>query len=691
MTAPPVLAEAVVRARDGRSVADWVPGGPEPAKAFVADPQRLHRAMALLDGFGLVVLGSGRCTVRFCGSAQDVHTAFAVTLVPGSGPDGPVWQVGSTPGKSSFDVVADGPFGSLLHRVHLRPAATPRARRPGEWELFVAEGGVVEDVHRDDFVLGETFATLVHSRHTPAGGPVPLYQPHPNGFPPANAAAALTQTRAAFADLVAPTGGRPETVLFRQVAARQQTGEVTAVIVETDADPGLENAFRGLLPDRDTAVPLTVTGVGDPLGYVHLRHFPEGIDQLWVVPFLEEMLPAWESAVAARMAFERTFPGSTASDDEERRRTFGVLHRAFAAFVKTTSPMLALPRQPDPWAGIPTLLDRIERAPTMLDAANLTDDGRGVWARLVDDWSNLRRWMEAGRTRFQAVARHARTSSQTHATMTAFAFLAVTTRLVPVEMRQVREAFTTGMRLRREDGNKDVRTVVSCSFGQPATQGLGSAAIGVDLGEMALIPPAERDRLVRVFPSGNADDTDVPDTIAAYAADRSHNVLVVGGCSPAGDHWEPCPRTHGYAITLPGVSTPVTLPHVCATTKATTGGSVLFPHPDVGRWWTGSGASLAVPIVAATCALVWRMCPGLPGDEVVAAVVAGADTLNRGSFTPGIRSAADFTITPGSESAAVNPARAALLAPALVAAAEAVGRRLSADPPQYLLPVRTTR
>ncbi|MGE3286306.1 MAG: S8 family serine peptidase [Pseudonocardia sp.] len=674
---PPVLAEAVVRARDGRSAADWVPGGAEPARAFVADPDRLHRAMTMLEDLGLTVTGAGRATLSFHGPAEVVTAAFGVPLTAAPAPDGPEWRTGS--GATSFDVAA-GPLDGVLHRVHLRAPAGPRARRAGVWELFTSD---VEDIH-DDFLVGETFATLVRDRHRPAGPPDPVHQPHPAGFPPTRAAEALAQTRAAFAGPVDPASTRPESVVCRQVVAGQHPGTVAAVVVETDAGPRLRDTFRSLLLDQRGRVPLRVTGTRDPVGDINVRHFADVRDSVWVTEFRAKVKPAWREVVRARMALTAALG---APDTGARRAGFDALRDRFGAFVTAAAPLGTAMGLAAPWVRVDPVLDRIDGETDLLTAAVPAGPAPAAWGDLVDVLAAVRRWVDDRTAHYVAAERQARIESQEHAAMTASAFLAVTRRHVPVELHQVRDPFATGLRIRPPTG---VRTVVSCSFGQSAKDGFDSPTVRTDLWELAACPAAERERLVRVYPSGNDEGTAVPDTIAAHAADRSHNVLVVGGCAPVGDHWEACPATHGYTITLPGAA-PVTLPHVCATTKAATGGSVLFPHPDVQRWWTGSGSSLAVPIVAAVCALVWGYHPGLPGDEIVAAVVEGADTVTAGSFTPTVASGAGYQITPGSQSAAVNPARPVLLAPAISAAARAVARRLSAQPPQHLLTVVTAR
>ena len=88
-----VSATAIVKARDGSSIADWDESSGIPADHYLADPDRIKAAMRAVEDAGLTAGPVGDCTVSFSGTADQVSALFG-TALDTTRPDSPAWAGG---------------------------------------------------------------------------------------------------------------------------------------------------------------------------------------------------------------------------------------------------------------------------------------------------------------------------------------------------------------------------------------------------------------------------------------------------------------------------------------------------------------------------------------------------------------------------------------------------------------------
>ncbi len=88
-----VSATAIVKARDGSSIADWDESSGVPADHYLADPDRIKAAMRAVEDAGLTAGPVGDCTVSFSGTADQVSALFG-TALDTTRPDSPAWAGG---------------------------------------------------------------------------------------------------------------------------------------------------------------------------------------------------------------------------------------------------------------------------------------------------------------------------------------------------------------------------------------------------------------------------------------------------------------------------------------------------------------------------------------------------------------------------------------------------------------------
>lgn len=660
VTFPAVRAEAVVRSRDGRSVLDWDEDGTEPVKAYTADPIRVHTAVTTLEGHGFTVDGVDAVTVRFRGPAEAYSAVFAVVL---DGPtDSSSWQVA---GASYFDVAASTPLGGVLHRVLLTAPPTPLVQPIGE-PAFPA-------VRPLDLLLGEIGESL--------GAEVPQRFERGEALP--GAAAVLGATR----DSLERWASDP---LRRALGAHIATvrtdpsRRVTTFIAEPAVDAGIPEAFARLWPNRqerdarralrfevdrpvsrfdDDDVFLDQAAWRSGTTDAHVRRAAHTIAMADLV--LRKIVPAWRHVrrdLAAVVVARPTYGSWT-----------GLRQELLALMVLAGTLTEGTPEDEDsPITRVTTLVEQLDQDTTV-------DDARRLWAALARAVGGFASWLGVQHHHFRTAYSRAAARRNRHATMVSYDYLAVTLGALDARLHQDYELFWKGI-VRPE------RWVFSYSAGKRCDVDLADSRWQRRWARAEL---TVRPSVLHVMAAGNRipDAGDWPQHSAVFAADLD-NALVVGGCEPVGDRWRASDATHGYTVRLPGSLTArqvdLTIPHVCATTRGTYGGSVVFPRTPADpsstaalEWDAGGGSSQATPIVAAACALVWSAFPQLSPKQVKAAVLAGAADLEGGAFHIPAHGAAG--IDPLSNPAARNTgARRVVLRGALVEAARGYAATLGA-------------
>jgi hypothetical protein len=294
-------------------------------------------------------------------------------------------------------------------------------------------------------------------------------------------------------------------------------------------------------------------------------------------------------------------------------------------------------------AGVTTLeLGLLRQAVTAflaaLDAGPVTPSDQ-LWFTTRVWLNHLHLWLLQERRYLDAAIVMVRTSLRAHASMASSAFLAVTLDMVPVELREAYQAYEA---MWSNDLTDDGPMVVSGSLTRPLDEDFSAAVAELErirLGSLS----GDAARRLYVLAAGNEGASPGPqyNMHLAYTTAAIKTVITVGGCVPDAGRWTACEWTHGYdaSVSIDGEPTDFVLPHVCATTMGGAGGGVLHPTtPDRPsddaelRWKIGSGSSLATPIVAAVCTLVWSAFPAFTAEMVQAAVLRGARRLDGGTF-----------------------------------------------------------
>lgn len=694
--APRVLATAVVRARDGRSVLDRAPA--EPAKAFVADPDRLHRAVATLQESGITVDGVDRVTISCRGPASAFESAFAIRLTYDTGPAGadpPAWRVG---GATRFDVAATTPFGGLLHQVLLRAPAEPQGPVSFPVERAPVAPGTPTDLLLGE--LGESFGEGLPARlarHEPLDLDDPV--------------AAARRTRRSLADWeddLDRTGLVEHIGRIRALHDRDDPPRPETVLLEFGAQSGMAEEFRRLRG----------SGALPPLGVSATTRWQDAPD--WAYLWPDPPTLRWARLVRDARGVIDEF--ADALDELVERRERGAaadsVFRALSALhaaVEDLAPLAAQMHADHPvgtWDGtqVRAAADLVEAAlrPRTADpAAPLPEDLPEVIARC----RTVGAWLGEQDAAHRLACDTVLLPHLWHSSMVVQAFLAVGLDAVGARLRTDVEpysqlwcqrptvtgaplvvSFSVGASLAEGFTLAQARTIFD--FRVRASPG-GSRTLYVLAAGNAPPPPAvpPAGAPVPTGPTGPTGPTlplDVPHHAVGYTAAAFDNVLTVGGWRPTATGWAACERTHGYAASFTDAAgnalltdeagRPVTfaVPHLCSVTEGSTGGAVLHTHadpedrPGLSGWLRGAGSSLAVPTVAALCALVWSAFPSLTAAELAAAVLGGTEQITDGQFHRP-QDKADG-LTPGSHQAAQNPgARRAVLRKVLSRARDASG------------------
>lgn len=640
MTPPPivpptVLATAFVRSRDGRSILDRDPHGREPVKAYAADPERLHRAVTALGDLGITVDTVDLMTISCRGPAPVFESAFAIRLVYDSGPGGagsPAWRVAGTTG---FDVGSATAFGSLLHRVVLRSPAAPATQ--AVW-FPVEPASVATTTPRDLLLgeLGETFGTGLPPRH--ARGEV---------LDLADRDAATRRTATSlknWADNLDRDG--LATHIERMRALQESDGRPRhprpkAVISEFAA---LEKMIDGFAQLR---------GAGPPP--LHVTPSTTAEDDVLEWRFAWPDQKAFDLARRRREAKPTIDEVAESLEDCETRAGSGELTagmaeamrpalRALGSAVREIVTVVAGLHDNGPLDGwdkpdVQAVVDLIEAmVPTNEDMPRPVT--REALQDVFDRLAWILRWCSAHSSALADDSRTALEEAYRHATMVGSVFLAVTLDVVEVTLLASVDPVETFWTPPAEVGKGPL--VISGSVSGTLPDGFAGKEVSEMYLSSARLSPAGSNRLY-VLAAGNRPrpgDPDGPSVAVLYTADTFTNVLTVGGCSPGPSGWVACERTHGYAVkpTVAGAAGPFSLPHVCSVAEGNAGGGVLYPEtvpPARGRppvWLRGGGTSVATPIVAALCALVWSAFPSLTAGEVRTAVLAGTDKIDKESF-----------------------------------------------------------
>lgn len=685
---PEVLAQAVVRARDGRSVLHRSSRPTEPAKVFLADPERLLRAVALLEDGGLVVEGVDRVSVYFRGTAGSVQAVFGVALVhadaPGAITGAPQWRRAGAAGDTVFDVDPGTALGGALHRVVLLPPAAPAATN------FVEMFATGRQMSTKDFMIGEA--------------PFTLKEDLPAGRSPTVAtddATALAMTRKATTTWdQSPSRDKIRTLVDANRTAGKKA--VQTVIAEQAFHPQTKNGFQELrsAPDTHRSALAVEIENASPSPVVASGRYSDATTESWARRFDVDgdIATAWVLYHEAHEALDSAVRAGrpAAGPDNWFERGYTAVHAAVERVIDLTSDL------PDPVTAGPVEWDAAarQRLTLTLDTivAHLAGGRPGpaakLWGQLVEPLGKLaafRRWFIGRLNEYRRLRDLALADARRHATMVSYAFLAVALDRPTVELRNT---------LRAKDytwaadppGSDAVRTVVSCSLGRSATNGLGAPGVEIQRVSRLADLSGVADRVLYVLAVGNRSsrpELNVPDTQCTLAG--TPNVLIVGGCRPdaAGRVWVRNEETHGYAatVTVDGTDRPFTVPDVCAPTEGATDGALLFPdtpeHPErdeVLRWWRGNGCSLSTPLVAAVCSLVWAVYPDLDAAQVKAAVLAGTLPLGGGPFhVPAARGSDRFGPVPPTSPGDPGPGRV-VLALALAKAGPKLAPVLQDDP-----------
>lgn len=620
MIAAPVLAEGIVRSRDGRSILDRDPGDTGPAKAFAADPDRLHTAVTVLEALGLTVDGVDTVAVVFRGTREAFTAAFGVQL-DGTGP---LWALAG--GGAEFDVAPASRLGGVLHTVAFRTPTSPLVRKPAIRELFPAAGTPAEVLPRD-LLLGEVAESLRVGLPTRFQAATSL---------PDTAVGVLTETRRTMQGWAADDLSRE---LRTYIASFPPKSAVHADIVELAAHDGIAAAFG------HAAGAVVVPRLG--LQPLHARTNLLRGDVDWAVGEEVQRVTALvllsydtlQVAINTASGHFAAVAESLPAEDrpsEELKAAWTPMHTALDALQELTTTV-----RTSRYSGT---FDDFAPADATVLAALVAGMAAELASGTVDSVSErastigghlgtLHDWMTEQQSWFFDVLERAEQVENRHATMVSLAFLAVAMDATQVTVHRVGDP---GFRFWRAPVAIGDRRVRSASFGRCRPKGFTRTEVDA-LRTAALARP----EVLHVVGVGNYarpgdPSPDAPSLDAVAAADLA-NVLVVGGCAPGPAGWVPNDETHGYRIGRPLLPV-VTVPHICATTMNRDGGAVVFPDPADSsttpdyRWWTGSGSSLSTPIVAAACALVWGACPQLTAAEVKDVVLAGAEQLGAGAF-----------------------------------------------------------
>lgn len=668
MTAPTVLADAIVRSRDGRSILDRDEHGTEPAKAFAADPDRLRAAVRALEDAGLTVDGINPVTITFHGPPDAFVTAFAVRPVDGSvrGAAVPGWTVA---GAASFDVAAEGSLGGTLHRVLLLPPSVARATRlAGMQEVTFGRGPAVPEVA--DLVLGELGPTV---------GETFPHRMVRTSFPGRDAASTLTVTRDALREWLADPlrlGVRTHIAQRRRSGARGM--RVRAVISETRVAATLGDVWsrvrEGLppLPDRTWTPRVRAAGSPPDFATALIPEYVRAQAYTWLATTCTDI----DHHVGRFRLLVEHWADQPYDDRDDLLagqwatvgRRAGELRDWIAEQEATGSLLRELPAvDPDTWSQ--AALDGVGAA--LVPDVGVAAEHLNVGIELA---ATVRSWSAWAADRGQALRAEIVDNETQHASMVVQAFLAVAGELVDLDVIVGRGSGLAADPLRFAPGIHTVYSVSEGCYGRPTADLIDATRRCREVWSA----PGSR-RVLDVQATGNDqrafDEPDLPDLTGSLLANVD-NAVVVGGCTPRNGRWVVSASTHGYVVGGTG-GADVPVPHVCATTKGDSGGGLVFPHLPTGsapgaelRWYLGDGSSLSTPIVAAVAAVVWSVFPDLTSQQVKRAVLAGARPLAAGGefHLPTLEHA---ELRPGSHAWAGHPGRArAVLRPALHEARE---------------------
>jgi hypothetical protein len=662
---PYVLATAIVRACDGRSILDRTAG--EPERRFAADPDRMHTAVMALTEAGVTVVGTGRTALWLLATPAAFADAFDVTLVPdGGGTNWAVRDPTTTQAVTWFDV-AQGRFAGPLHRVVLTAPATLTAIK----RTLLSTANLPRP---GDLLLGEVGSTVMPG--------APPRSTTPGAVFPAGGHDLLDRTR----DSIAAWLADPLRTSFEPASGAVQRGSapVTLIITEPDGLDSIGRWFEMLLPHgRGPAVPGTWferrgtpcrTAVTHPVdlsiaewmrtsaGYCRtieraLKAFQEVCGQvgdelndlataratlLGQEPGLVGAARSLSDALADQVAFRMPLPDGWTTVDPATFTTAAV--RALYDPVR------------DDMDDVVDARVRLAHALALRDAFPLATQG-GTWATLLEDHV---RWLtdEVGR------------DNRFHGTMTSYAAMSLAGTAIDVVLA-VGDDFGADQVRAILDRQPARRHVISMSWTQDGdiTDTLW-ASYRNPIADV--LRWSDVDSTLPVAASGNSS---VPRPgLSAMLFALGDASLTVGGCEPAGGVWAGSGATHGFALQDARFGPAgVTVPQVCATTSGDEGGSLIIPVPSETPeyiwegWGFGGGSSQSTAIVAALCALVWSKFPLLTASQVRNAVVDSAETLTTGTFAQPGRLGTN--VVPGSDGDANSGRRRARLDSALAAAA----------------------
>lgn len=651
MIAPPVvLAEAVVRARDGRSILDRDAHGS--AKALTADPDRLHAAVTTLEQLGLTVDRVGRAVVGFSGSPGAVERTFAVRLTYD---DTGGWQIAA--GTTSFEVAGTTALGGVLHRVHLVRLPPPATRESLEVDFPVT------DWRFDDLFLGEINETL--------GIGYPPGLTGRRGLRLDTPADAATSTRAALRrwETSDERGQVLDQIDVAQIESRGVRPQ--AVILEYGAHPDTAKRFDDLwsgVQNSPTRAQLLPGGVAE-----------NDYGSSWSSATDEQRYRAQQALFAEHPSVRidnliEVISRALTVDDLD---LFG---RARSLLDELSAGLTALADNGVP--GGPAAPD-LDKTTQQLAAVASTQPMELLRIRLR--LAPLSGWLSSHKQDYDSTRTWICKSNQAHATMVGSAFLAVTLDTVNVELVGVPEPLAWMWEGEIPNGQP---TVFSSSHA-PGLPGDFTSQVAQGVLDWATQRGAGEERRLYVISAGNRET--LPDSWSDHLAyGNVDNVITVSGCEPVGGQWLACGRTHGYdaAVDVRAnatvTRTTFTLPDLCATALGDRGGAVLYPTtPDTAvadgelRWRVGGGSSLATPIVAAVCALVWNVFPQFTGAQVKEAVLRGAQALSGGAFFVPTPSSPSVTVRPDSGRTGNAGARRVCLTVAIDKAADVDNERLA--------------
>lgn len=641
-----VTATAIVRARDGSSIADWDETSAVPPDLHLADPDRIAAAIDILEGAGLTVAGVGDVTLTFSGTADAVGTVFGNTVVT-TDLDHPIW--GGTAGGPELTVAAG-------HRLAAQLATVRLESRPSLERTYGLTQATAGEIRPLDLYVGEVGQTLGPAAQLPTRLRVtnPIFQ-----LP-----AIDTATRRSLADW------RPKLRAARADAhAVKRHRRATINIVEGSGGP----TVRSLLQDYNILgdPPLSVRSASaDPRDIYHLPKgwityrgpMAEAVLE-WLIPAESEARSKVNDVTARYLAF--------LADQSDAKTT--QLRQALAQMVAASTTVanhldylkakrfvLRLPTNTaapgdEDLSGVDTA--RLRAVATALGTLGTGPVGNfnqipAAHAEAVTILSTVRAVLRVLQPRLLADRASALQQSDYHAQMVAWAVNGVTLGSVPATLRGsgLSDSYFWDPRFdtsSAQRGEQDwPNNVLSASWGTDVATGATWSQHRAWFLQARTISLAES-RTLHVIAVGNKNqDAPTRPSNNAFLAGAA-NVILVGGCEPAVEHgqvvWKATEATQGFAYRIG--STTHHVPDICATTKGDNGGSMIYPGrlgwagasaaAGIGAditWLTGGGSSLSCPIVAAVAGLVWTAFPELSAPELKRLLVSAAAPLEGGAF-----------------------------------------------------------